>query len=308
MYEEHNYVEECVIVVLVNKRKIDTSLKNKSIYCYKTLSIMDQFYTKPEVATQCMNDLANIIDIDDFDIILEPSGGTGSFYNILPTNKREGLDIDPKCNGIKKMNFFDYQPVAEKKYCVIGNPPFGRVSSLAIKFFNHASNFAEVIAFIIPKTFKRVSVQNRLNRYFHLVLSKDLPLKPCCFSPKMGAKCCFQVWVKKGEMREIVELPLTHSDFEFLALGPQDDKRQPTCPFGADFVVKAYGTNCGEIKRTNLQTLRPKSWHWVKSNIDVDVLIARIKSLDFSVSKDTVRQDSIGRAELIQLYSEQSFE
>jgi hypothetical protein len=72
----------------------------------------------------------------------------------------------------------------------------------------------------------------------------------------------------------------------------------------ADFVVKAYGTNCGEIITENLEILRPKSWHWIKSNIDKTTLINRIKTLDFSLSKDTVRQDSIGKQELIFLYME----
>lgn len=263
---------------------------------------MDQFYTSPEVALECYTDLQNIVNLDEFDVILEPSGGTGSFFNLFPISKREGIDLEPKCEGIKKMDFFDYKPSNDKKYCVIGNPPFGKVSSIAVKFFNHASSFANVIAFIIPKTFKRVSVQNRLNMNFHLIYNKDLPLKPCCFVPQMSAKCCFQIWVKKTETRQRVELPLTHEDFEFLSLGPQDEKGQPTCPVGADFVVKAAGGNCGEVKRNGLERLRPKSWHWIKSNIDVETLITRISHLDFSISKDTVRQDSIGRAELVQLY------
>ena len=48
--------------------------------------------------------------------------------------------------------------------------------------------------------------------------------------------------------------------------------------------------------------LRPKSWHWIKSNINSELLIKRFNSLDFSISKDTVRQDSIGQQEVIYLY------
>ena len=80
---------------------------------------------------------------------------------------------------------------------VIGNPPFGKISSFAVRFFNKSAEYAEVIAFIVPRTFKRVSVQNRLNLNFHLIYNEDLPMKPCCFEPKMGAKCCFQIWKKK---------------------------------------------------------------------------------------------------------------
>jgi hypothetical protein len=39
-------------------------------------------------------------------------------------------------------------------------------------------------------------------------------------------------------------------------------------------------------------------------NIDIDVLKQRFNSLDYSMSKDTVRQDSIGQQELIYLYKQ----
>jgi hypothetical protein len=265
---------------------------------------MDKFYTNTEVAQQCVADLLNFITFDDCDIVLEPSAGNGSFFNLLPEDKRQGIDIDPKCDGVEKIDFFNFMAQQNKTYYVVGNPPFGRISSVAIKFFNYASKFADVIAFIIPRTFKRKSVQNRLNLHFHLIYNKDLPLKPCCFTPKMSAKCCFQIWRKSNERRERIELPLIHDDFVFLPLGPLDAKKQPTVPQGASFVVKAVGGNCGDVRIDNLHILRPKSWHWIKSNIAVEVLIERIKTLDFEISKDTVRQDSIGRAELVQLYSE----
>jgi hypothetical protein len=191
---------------------------------------MDQFYTRPEIARDCIQTLLQHMSFDDYDIILEPSAGQGSFYNLLPVSKRQGVDLEPKCDGVDKMNFFDFIPEENAKYCVVGNPPFGRISSIAVKFFNHAAAFADIIAFIIPKTFKRVSVQNRLNMHFQLIHNTDLPLKPCCFTPQMSAKCCFQIWKKTETTRRKVELPLTHHDFEYLSLGPIDENNQPTVP------------------------------------------------------------------------------
>ena len=54
----------------------------------------------------------------------------------MDNTKKIGLDIEPKEKYIIKINFFDYKPEEDKKYLVIGNPPFGKVSSLAVKFFN----------------------------------------------------------------------------------------------------------------------------------------------------------------------------
>ena len=265
---------------------------------------LDQFYTKPHISLQCYDKLKEHINVDDFDIVMEPSAGTGSFYKLLPEDKRYGIDLEPKCEAVIKMNFFDFLPDPNKKYLIIGNPPFGRICSTAIKFFNKASSFSHIIAMIVPRTMKRVSVQNKLNLNFHLIYNQDLPLTPCCFEPKMSAKCCFQIWIKKDIKRDLIVYDKIHSDFKFLKLGEKDKNKQPTPPHGADFVIKAYGGGCGKIQRENLSTLRPKSWHWIVSNIDVEELINRFNSLNYDISKDTVRQDSIGQQEVINLYKE----
>ena len=263
---------------------------------------LDQFYTNKDIALKCYNKLNEIINLNEYDIHLEPSAGSGSFFNIMDNTKKIGLDIEPKEKDIIKMNFFDYKPEEDKKYLVIGNPPFGKVSSLAVKFFNKSAEFANCIAFIIPRTFKRVSIQNKLDLYFDLVYNEDLTITPCCFTPKMTAKCCFQIWIKKETKRKKIIYDKTHSDFKFLKHGPKDNNNQPTPPQNCDFVIKAYGVNCGEIIDTELHLLRPKSWHWLKSNIDIELLKNRFRQLDYSMSKDTVRQDSLGQQELIYLY------
>lgn len=264
---------------------------------------LDQFYTNEDVAVKYYNKLTKLVDINEYNYYLEPSAGTGSFFKLLDKRKRIGLDVSPKCEGLLEMDYFDYVPKKGKKYLVIGNPPFGRISSTAVKFFNKSAEFADCIAFILPRTFKRVSIQNQLDLNFKLVFTEDLPLKPCCFTPKMSAKCCFQIWKRDGIPRKIVKYKTTHKDFSFVKHGPKDDNGQPTPPTGADFAMKAYGSNCGEIKEKDLHLLRPKSWHWIKSNINVSTLKKRFGSLDYSISKDTVRQDSLGQQELIYIYS-----
>lgn len=122
----------------------------------------------------------------------------------------------------------------------------------------------------------------------------------------MTVKCCFQIWEKRQVCRQVVALPTRHADWEFLTFGPKDARGQPTPPVGADFALLAYGGKCGRIVRDALEELRPKSWHWIKANIDVDTLVARFEALDFSKSKDTARQNSIGKAELVKLYEEAS--
>lgn len=266
---------------------------------------LDKFYTVPAISEKCLASIGTRYNWSDWGLVIEPSAGNGSFFTRIPTDNKLGIDISPEHMDIIKQDFLTYNPPRGiGKILVVGNPPFGRVSSLAIKFFNHASKWADVIAFIIPRTFRRVSVHNKLNTDFHLVFDEEIPMEPCSFSPPMMAKCCFQIWEKKETKRSIVALSTTHDDWDFLGFGPKDAKGQPTPPIGADFAIRAYGGKCGEIVETGLETLRPKSWHWIKSKINKNTLIERLNALDYSLSMDTARQNSIGRGELVRLYSD----
>jgi len=73
--------------------------------------ILDQFYTRDDIAKKYYEIFKTYINIDEYDIILEPSAGKGSFFKLLPNNKREGLDLDPKYNNIIKQDFFTYKPL-----------------------------------------------------------------------------------------------------------------------------------------------------------------------------------------------------
>lgn len=277
---------------------------------------LDKFYTSPAYAKQCINTLAETCGAyTQWRLVVEPSAGNGSFYDQIPCTTKVGLDIAPDTNqpGVLCQDFFDFAPgsrhggsCAGGRVLVIGNPPFGRVSSTAIKFFNHAAAWAHVIAFIVPRTFRKVSLQNRLHPSFHLIHDEDTPTNPCCFTPKMMAKCCFQIWEKRDAVRPKVRLPTTHEHWKFLDYGPKDAQGQPTPPQGADFALRAYGGKIGEIRACDLHTLRPKSWHWIRVNtdlIDVNVLMRKMRRLDFSGSCNTARQNSMGRAELVNVYT-----
>ena len=266
---------------------------------------LDKFYTILSYSKKFIDKTFELYDISQWDLIVDPSAGNGSFLNQIHSNHKIGIDISPEDDNIIKKDFFEYcPPINKKKIIVIGNPPFGKISSLAIKFFNHASQWADVIAFIIPRTFRKISVQNKLNNLFHLIYDEEIANKPCCFSPPMMVKCCFQIWEKKNIKRVLINLPIKHNDWIFLSFGPIDEKGQPTPPLNADFAIRAYGGKIGDIKIDNLNILRPKSWHWIKVNIDKEELINRFNQLDYSNSLNTARQNSMGKGELVSLYTD----
>ena len=120
---------------------------------------LDQFYTNPDYAKVFLDKVDQHLGLDNFDRIIEPSAGTGSFFNLLDKNKRVGLDLEPKADGVIKMDFFDfdYNQYRGEKILTLGNPPFGKNASLAQKFFNRSAIYSDAIAFLIPRTFRKAS-------------------------------------------------------------------------------------------------------------------------------------------------------
>jgi hypothetical protein len=266
---------------------------------------LDKFYTNDNIVELCINELLQFYPWNHWDLIIEPSAGNGQFLFKIPVDNKIGLDIKPDHDDIIEQDFLLYKPNEKyKNILIIGNPPFGKNSSLAIKFFNHASKWCNVIAFIIPRTFRKISVQNKLNTNFHLIHDIEIPLSPCSFTPNMSVKCCFQIWKKENFNRDKIILDKVHNDWVFLQMGEKDKNNQPTPPVNADFAIRAYGGKCGEILSEDLLNLRPKSYHWIKSNIDIDILKKNFNNIDYSISLNTARQNSIGRGELVMLYND----
>ena len=271
----------------------------------------DKFYTIPVVVDACIASLTKLYDWEEWELVVEPSAGSGNFLSRIPTSRKIGMDIFPEGPDIIQQDFFEYSPppptysTQDRKIVVIGNPPFGKASSLAVKFFNHAACWADTIAFVVPRTFRRASIQNRLNRAFTLQSDEDVPVIPCSFVPKMGVKCCFQIWTRSSNERSRIEGAKSHADWTFLPFGPLDAGGQPTPPEGADFALRAYGGKCGEIRDSGLSELRPKSWHWIKcaSEVSIETLVRRFGELDYAESRDTARQNSLGRGVLVGLYA-----
>ena len=247
----------------------------------------------------------SIIDITNDNIIDNNfTNETSKIYprieNIEHKNKI-GFDIEPEHESIIKKDFFEYHPdtYLYNNILTIGNPPFGRVCSLAIKFFNHAAKFSNVIAFIIPRSFRKVSMQNKLDINFKLIYDMDISNKLNTFDPPINVKCCFQIWVRTNNKRIIKKLDIKHKDWKFLNYKKDDILL-------SDFAIRAYGGKCGEIVEYNFDMLNCKGWHFIKSNINIDQLKSNMLHLDFKNSKNTARQNSLGKAELVDLYTKKN--
>ena len=169
---------------------------------------LEQYYTNPSIAEMCVGIAKKHMDGHQ---IIEPSAGTGEFLKALDKVglSATGYDIDPKSQEIIKKDFFETD-WDNGHYFVIGNPPFGRNHSLSVRFFNHSATFADYIAFIIPKSWRKWSIQNRLDLNFHLVEDVELPKNIFHNENKeefgSNFNAVFQVWKRSEVKREKVKV------------------------------------------------------------------------------------------------------
>lgn len=186
--------------LLGNKYPADESYRSK-----------DQFYTSDVVAKYCYNKtqevLSNMgIDTNNY-IYIEPSAGCCNFYDLLPEERRIGVDIEPKgansCELIEK-NYLEYYPENKGKYIVLGNPPFGLRGNLALRFINHSAAFADFVAFILPPLFDSTGKGVPMKRVkgYKLIHTEKLPLDSYYYpnGEKISIATIFQIWSKLGDV------------------------------------------------------------------------------------------------------------
>jgi hypothetical protein len=138
-----------------------------------------------------------------FDCWLEPAAGDGAFFDLLPADNRLGIDLDPRdVEGVIEHDFFSYNGLDARVYGTIGNPPFGKNANMAIKFFNHCAQISGFIAFILPRTFKKDSVLNKIDENFHLKYEELLPDNSFEIDGvDKSVPTVFQIWVKRPYRR-----------------------------------------------------------------------------------------------------------
>ena len=173
---------------------------------------LDKFYTKPILASQ----LISLLELSEYDTIIEPSAGSGSFSKQISGSI--AIDLQPEDPSIIKADFLKWKPVSntKEKTLVIGNPPFGQQCSLAIKFIKHAATFASTIAFILPKSFKKESIQSKIPLDFHLVTEMEVPDNSFTLNGvDYSVPCEFQVWKQRDYKRSQIKEPKLPADISW---------------------------------------------------------------------------------------------
>lgn len=242
---------------------------------------IDQFYTKPEIAALCISKLQKYCN---HEIWIEPSAGTGVFLDLVPD--AIGYDIDPKSSNIIKKDFLTIE--LPENCVVFGNPPFGRQSSTAKKFIRHAAQKAYVIAFILPKSFMKPSMQLCFPLEFHLKESTELPINSFLLNGESyDVPCVFQVWRREADAR-IIQDPIQPVGFCFVKSTDIHN-----------LVIRRVGVNAGKCFHPNSQS--PQSHYFIQIQDESTIENILECSNTWTIPSNTVGPKSLSKSEICKL-------
>lgn len=248
---------------------------------------LDRWYTSQKTVNKCIH----LIDLSQYDCIIEPSAGNGSFIKELNHPNILAFDIFPNGENIKKENWLELDKSNfSKNSLVIGNPPFGEYCSLAIQFFNESAKFAKTIAMIFPATFKKPSIQKKLNKNFEL--RKELNLYSCDFTlyddSTHTVDCVFQIWDRNDNLK-LKTKQSKIDNITFLKFSTKED---------CDFVIRRVGSKAGTASLN--KNVSKSSNYFIKnlSNIDTKTIIDKINDIHFIEAEWTVGPNSLSKKEL----------
>jgi len=246
----------------------------------------DKFYTKPHLVLELLKNINTL----EFDLIIEPSAGNGSFYNQINSIYKIGLDIEPECNGVVKMDWFEYKLDKEyKNILVVGNPPFGNQGSLAMKFIKKCDDIkANKIAFILPKSFKKESYKRKIPVNYFLIEIDLCDNSFTLLDKEYSVPCVFQVWERREQARHIEDFKTNTKLFSFVKKSENPD-----------YAFRRVGFYAGKIY-TDYVEKSEQSHYFIKSSDEIKKIL---ESISWE-HNNTAGPRSIGKSELIKRVEE----
>jgi len=263
-------------------------------------NVIDKFYTKHNVVELCMNYFKENIIIDNNDLIIEPSAGNGSFINNIKLLKckYKFYDLEPEIylDEIQKQDYLlldtSKLKIQYNNIHIIGNPPFGRQSSLAKKFIKKSCLYCDSLSFILPKSFKKDSLKKTFPLNFHCIFEIDLPKNSFLVNEyEYNVETIFQIWIKKNYER-VVNEKIEPIHFKFVNINDNPD-----------ISFRRVGVYAGKID-TNIQNKSVQSHYFIKftNKKSTDENIKLLEKINFDFN-NTVGPKSISKQELIKEFN-----
>lgn len=300
-------------------QRINSEFSQKKSTEFKQLNeCLDKYYTKHNVAKDCYEHLKIVlrnVGVDPTNILfIEPSAGSGAFMKQI-AEECIGFDIAPASEEIIRVDFLnqnilEHLTVGQRKKPIvfIGNPPFGKKSSLAIDFINKALGYSNLVAFIVPVQFRKWSAQSKISRDAKLLF--DMTLAENSFElvgKDYDLRCCFQVWgtgfENEPDMR-IKEKPNTfHLDFEIYQYN-RTEQAEKFFEYEWDFAVPRQGYQ-DYTKKFFSKDECDKKQQWIFFKAKNKKVLKRLLALDFvKLSKKNIGTPGFGKADVVFEYTE----
>jgi predicted RNA methylase len=259
----------------------------------------EQYYTPKPLALELVAQIEKVLGPLVGKTVLEPAGGTGAFIEAVQSvgvNKVISFDIEPLHELVSVGDFLE-QEITEANLITISNPPFGRNNSLSIPFFNHAAKASDAICFIVPRSWRKWSVTNRLDLGFELALDVDIDIdyvdaEGSPLSNKNHLATCFQIWKKAKNSRALVRV----TDMGII---------QKVSPDQADVSLTIFGYGCGKVK-TKFEPVANTTQMFLKLNHPQ--ALAALESVDYSkFFKNTAYTEALSLPEINYLLNEKIY-
>ena len=195
---------------------------------------LDQFFTRPEIAESCWKSLCEYMKADGAALahykFVEPSAGLGAFYDLLPRDRRLGIDVSKFRPEYTHSDFLSWFPKKNgHRYACVGNPPFGYRAWLALAFLNHAATFSDYVGFIMPMGFQSRGKSNPQDRVKGLSLVHSAPLPADSFvdadGNRLKVNALWQIWARTSRVAPVV--PKTCH--QYIDLFTVDMRRERRC-------------------------------------------------------------------------------
>jgi len=238
---------------------------------------LDKFYTKPEIVDFCIDK----INFSKYKTIIEPSAGNGAFSNEIECL---AYDILPEHSNIIEQDFLTLELNQSKTpLLIVGNPPFGRQNSLALKFIKRSCKYCDCFAFILPLSFRKQSVKNKIPLFFHLMSEFILPKNSFTSNGvDYNVPCVFQIWEKQSKTRIIPKNIKNSKYFKFVKKNENPE-----------FSIRRVGFYAGKLSK---DINKNESTHYFIKVLD-DIFFDIWDKIDFS-KENTVGPRSISKQEI----------
>jgi len=260
----------------------------------------EQFFTAVSYASNCLDVVKAHYELDRFKAIVEPSAGTGVFLELLQPLQVTALDIDPQHPAVALQDFLTWIPDLPRPVLMIGNPPFGQRGALAMKFLNRACELADVVAFILPRSFKKYTFLERINPAFHLIDQIEGDEFTDIDGQRREIKTVFQLWERRAVVRVDERGPDSHPDFQLrhahLSRITNEERLELVSKF--KFAIPQVG---GKFLPKNSEGIRKGSWWFVFPKDDE--VSKRFSMLNFDFCKDlNTAHTSLSKRDIVRAY------